>query len=121
MTAPATPPPMRSPRSFLLPSHGENFGPLRLAEALANGVPALVTDSTPWSGLNKTGSGWCVPWAEFGPAIRSATSEDLGSLQRRGLAGREWVLREFSWGRSARILSDFYSSLRAGTPARAVR
>ena len=105
---------------FLLPSHGENFG-LSIAEALANGVPALVTDSTPWSGLNKTGSGWCVPWAEFGPAIRSATSEDLGSLQRRGLAGREWVLREFSWDRSARILSDFYSSLRAGTPARVVR
>lgn len=101
---------------FLLPSHGENFG-LSIAEALASGVPALVTDSTPWSGLNRTAAGWCVPWEEFGHALCGATSEGADSLRRRGAIGREWVLREFSWGNSARVLSEFYAGLRRGAPA----
>jgi glycosyltransferase involved in cell wall biosynthesis len=96
---------------FLLPSHGENFG-LSIAEALASGVPALVTDSTPWSGLNRNGSGWCVPWPEFGSALCDATSEGVDSLRRRGTFGRDWVLREFSWDNSARILAEFYAGLR---------
>jgi glycosyltransferase involved in cell wall biosynthesis len=102
---------------FLLPSHSESFG-LSIAEALAHGVPALVTDTTPWSGLNETGAGWCVPWPEYGAALRAATSESLDSLRRRGALGREWVLREFSWERSARTLSDFYAGLRSGKAAR---
>jgi glycosyltransferase involved in cell wall biosynthesis len=102
---------------FLLPSHSESFG-LSIAEALAHGVPALVTDTTPWSGLNETGAGWCVPWPEYGAALRAATSEGLDSLRRRGALGREWVLREFSWERSARTLSDFYAGLRSGKAAR---
>jgi len=106
------PPPYAIASLFLLPSHGENFG-LSIAEALANGVPALVTDTTPWSGLNANGAGWCVPWPEFGQALRSATSEGLDSLRRRGSIGKEWVLREFSWGKAARALSEFYSGLGA--------
>ena len=102
---------------FLLPSHSESFG-LSIAEALAHGVPALVTDTTPWAGLNLTGAGWCVPWEEFSVALREATSEGLDSLRRRGSVGREWVLREFSWEKSARTLSEFYAGLRSGGAAR---
>jgi glycosyltransferase involved in cell wall biosynthesis len=102
---------------FLLPSHSENFG-LSIAEALANGVPALVTDTTPWSGLNQNGAGWCVPWPEYGAALRAATSEGLDSLRRRGSVGREWVLREFSWEKSALTLSGFYAGLLSGKAAR---
>jgi glycosyltransferase involved in cell wall biosynthesis len=111
------PPPYAVASLFLLPSHGENFG-LSIAEALASGVPAIVTDTTPWSGLNRTGAGWCIPWPEYGHALREATSEGLESLQRRGAIGREWVLRDFSWENSARILSDFYVGLRDKSPAR---
>ena len=96
---------------FVLPSHGENFG-LSIAEALAHGVPALVTDTTPWSALNSTGAGWCVPWADFGASLRAATSEGADSLKRRGAIAREWVLREYDWGRSAQLLSQFYADLR---------
>jgi glycosyltransferase involved in cell wall biosynthesis len=102
---------------FLLASHSENFG-LSIAEALANGVPALVTDTTPWTGLNRNGAGWCVPWPEFSGALRSATSEGLDSLRHRGSIGREWVLREFSWEKSARTLSEFYAGLRPGAASR---
>jgi len=111
------PPPYAVASLFVLASHGENFG-LSIAEALANGVPALVTDSTPWLGLNSMGAGWCVPWSEFGPALRLATSEGLEALRRRGEIAREWVLQNYSWERSARILSEFYSGLRAGATAR---
>jgi glycosyltransferase involved in cell wall biosynthesis len=106
------PPPYAVASLFLLPSHGENFG-LSIAEALASGVPALVTDTTPWSGLNATGAGWCVPWPEFGAALRRATSEDAASLRRRGEVARAWVLREYSWEKSAEVISEFYSGLRA--------
>jgi glycosyltransferase involved in cell wall biosynthesis len=111
------PPPYAIASLFLLPSHGENFG-LSIAEALAHGVPALVTDSTPWSGLNRTGAGWCVPWPEFGSALRSATTEGAESLRHRGAVARAWVLREFSWDESARILSEFYTGLRASAAVR---
>ena len=114
------PPPYAIASLFVLPSHGENFG-LSVAEALANGVPALVTDTTPWSGLNETGAGWCVPWADFGAALRAAISEGPDALRRRGSIGREWVLREFSWEKSARTLSQFYDGLRPGAGARSPR
>lgn len=107
------PPPYAAASLFLLPSHGENFG-LAIAEALASGVPALVTDTTPWAGLNGTGAGWCVPWDQFGAALHSATLEGVDALRGRGLIGREWVLREYSWSKSARILADFYAALRHG-------
>ena len=97
---------------FLLPSHGENFG-LSIAEALANGVPALVTDATPWAELNRNGGGWCVPWADFGRTLAEATAESPESLGRRGAVAREWVLREFSWAHSARLLTGFYGGLLA--------
>jgi glycosyltransferase involved in cell wall biosynthesis len=111
------PPPYSVSSLFLLPSHGENFG-LSIAEALAHGVPALVTDTTPWSGLNSTGGGWCVPWPEFGATLRAATTEGPESLRHRGEIGRAWVLREYSWEKSARILSEFYSGLRASPTSR---
>lgn len=106
------PPPYAIASLFLLPSHGENFG-LSIAEALANGVPALVTDTTPWKGLNQNGAGWCVPWSDYGAAMLKATSENLEALSLRGSAGREWIRRDYSWAASARLLSDFYLRLRA--------
>jgi len=101
---------------FVLPSHGENFG-LSIAEALAEGVPALVTDTTPWAGLEREGAGWCVPWAEFGPALRRATATEPAVLRQMGEFARAWVLRTFSWERSARLLAEFYAKLRVGPPA----
>ena len=110
------PPPYAIASLFLLPSHGENFG-MSIAEALACGVPALVTDTTPWSGLNETGAGWCLPWKDYGPAIRRATSEGVDALRKRGEIGREWVLRDYSWGKAASILSEFYTAIGAGSGA----
>lgn len=105
-----TPAPYAVASLFLLPSHNENFG-LVIAEAMAHGVPVLVTDTTPWQAVRDRDLGWCVPWEDYGAALRAATAEPAERLRARGEAAQEWVLREFAWDRSARLLADFYPAL----------
>jgi glycosyltransferase involved in cell wall biosynthesis len=106
------PPPYAVGSVFLLPSHSENFG-LAIAEALAHGVPALVTDGTPWSALNEQGAGWCVPWEDYPRALREALAEGPARLAERGARARAWVLRDYSWAQPARALARFYAELAA--------
>jgi glycosyltransferase involved in cell wall biosynthesis len=95
---------------FVLPSHSENFG-LVIAEALAAGVPALVTDTTPWTGLGAAGAGWCVPWAQFGVALETALRQAPADLAAAGRRGRDWMARDFAWPVVAGLLREFYRSL----------
>jgi glycosyltransferase involved in cell wall biosynthesis len=95
---------------FLLPSRSENFG-LVIAEALASGVPALVTDTTPWSDLTPNRAGWCVPWEEYAPALASALFTTHDELRVMGRSGRSWVANEYSWSRAAGLLHGFYRHL----------
>lgn len=95
----------------LLPSHSENFG-LVVAEALAAGIPALVTDSTPWKPLSAEGAGWCIPWADYGRTLQIALSESPEELARRGERAQRWAQRAFSWQVGARMLEAFYGGLR---------
>jgi len=110
------PPPYAVASLFLLPSHNENFG-LVIAEAMAHGVPVVVTDTTPWRALNAAGHGWCVPWEQFGDAVGRALGESAGQLAQRGRAARDWVLGEYSWDKSAAKLTAFYQALRSPTMA----
>jgi glycosyltransferase involved in cell wall biosynthesis len=106
-----SPPPYPIASLFLLPSHSENFG-LVVAEALVRGLPALTTDTTPWQTLETTGSGRCVSWADYGPALASLLNEPPEALASRGNAGRAWARDEFSWEKTARVLAAFYENLR---------
>jgi glycosyltransferase involved in cell wall biosynthesis len=45
---------------LLLPTAGENFGHA-IFEALACGVPALISDQTPWRNLEAKQAGWDLP------------------------------------------------------------
>jgi glycosyltransferase involved in cell wall biosynthesis len=105
------PPPYAAASLFVLPSHSENFG-LVIAEALAAGVPALVTDTTPWSGLGVNGCGWCVAWEKYGTALATALATPPAELAAMGRRGRVWAAREFSWARAAGLLIEFYRHLR---------
>jgi len=83
---------------FVLPTHSENFG-MTVAEALAAGTPAIVTKGAPWQGLQTCSSGW---WIDIGidalvASLEEAMAASPDELARRGLNGREWMIREFSW------------------------
>jgi len=106
-----TPLPYAVANLFVLPTHSENFG-LVVAEALAAGVPALVTDTTPWAALGMAGTGWCVPWESFGSALATALAMPRTQLASMGAKGRAWVGAEFSWSRTAHLLEAFYTRLR---------
>lgn len=45
---------------LLLPTRGENFGHV-FVEAWLAGVPVLISDQTPWRGLEQQGVGWDLP------------------------------------------------------------
>jgi glycosyltransferase involved in cell wall biosynthesis len=45
---------------FLLPTLGENFGHA-IHEALASGLPVLISDKTPWQDLEANEAGWNLP------------------------------------------------------------
>ncbi len=83
---------------FVLPTESENFG-LVVAEALAHGCPAIVTQGAPWQGLQTERCGW---WIANDTALLAHTMNDAMHLPRTVLAamgarGREWVMRDFSW------------------------
>jgi Glycosyltransferase len=96
---------------FLLPSHSENFGQA-IAEALAAGVPALVTDTLPWRELDSAGAGRCVAWTDYPAALDALLASPREELVALGATARDWVLANFSWRSSARRLLDFYPTLR---------
>ena len=109
------PPPYGVASVFLLPSHSENFG-MVIAEAMAWSVPVLVTDTTPWTEMAKQDIGRCVPWTDYGDALRQILAVPGDQLERRGARARDWVLAHYSWEQSARALAEFYDHLRNPAP-----
>lgn len=94
---------------FVLPTYSENFG-ISVAEALAAGIPSIVSKGAPWIGLEKQGAG---RWIEIGLEPLVAGLEDLmrrspEQLQTMGRLGREWMLREFDWRIIGQQMKDVY-------------
>lgn len=97
---------------FVLPSRSEAFA-LVVGEALAAGVPAIVTTAAPWGEVVTRGCGWSVPPTVRGiaGAIAAATALDADELAARGEAGSRWVRGEYSWERiAARHLVELYGA-----------
>lgn len=94
---------------FVLPTRSENFG-IAVAEALAAGVPAIVSKGGPWSGLESERCGW---WIEQGvePLVDSLlTATALSDSERfaMGARGHEWISREFGWAGIAGRMVELY-------------
>jgi glycosyltransferase involved in cell wall biosynthesis len=53
----------RSQHFFVLPTFNENYGHV-IVEALANGCPVILSDQTPWLGLEEKGIGWDISLSE---------------------------------------------------------
>jgi glycosyltransferase involved in cell wall biosynthesis len=94
---------------FVLPTHSENFG-MTVAEALAAGTPAIVTQGAPWAGLVEQGAGW---WIKIGldplvVCLEQALSTSPQRLEEMGRAGHAWMQRDFSWERiGAQFLATY--------------
>lgn len=76
---------------FFLPTHGENFGHV-IAEALGSGTPVLLSNTTPWRGLEAAGIGCDLPLDDvdsFRAALRAAwyQSPEEAALTRQRAAG----------------------------------
>jgi len=103
---------------YVLPTHSENFG-MTVAEALAHGVPAIVSKGAPWAGLEKERCGWWIdigeePLAECMGEAMSKSSKDLADM---GMRGREWMNRDFSWDKIGKMMHKTYEwVLGGGTP-----
>lgn len=46
--------------AFLFPTKSENYGHV-IAESMMVGTPVIISDQTPWQGLQKYNSGWTLP------------------------------------------------------------
>ena len=102
---------------FVLPTHSENFG-ISVAEALAHGVPAIVSKGAPWAELETNQCGW---WIDLGEealvaCFRSVLALPTHVLQQYGARGRDWVVRDFSWSSVGRMMHETYCWLVGGGP-----
>ena len=97
---------------FVLPTYSENFG-ISVAEALANGCPALTTRGAPWSGLTEQRCGWWIEMTEPELAAALAAALQLPASERRamGARGRDWMRRDFSWAGIAQRMEAAYTHL----------
>jgi glycosyltransferase involved in cell wall biosynthesis len=97
---------------FFLPTLGENFGH-GIFEALAAGVPVLVSDRTPWRALDEAGVGW-VRSLDDGDAfvsviegLASMAPQDRLAMRERALAYAAKVAESSeSWDANRQLFHD---------------
>jgi glycosyltransferase involved in cell wall biosynthesis len=85
--------------ALFMPSQGENFGH-SMAEALATGLPLLISDRTPWKNLKEQQAGWDLSLedrASFVRAIRALENAEQQVFEK-------WSIGAFALGR--RYLND---------------
>lgn len=100
---------LRDADLFVLPTQNENFG-IAAAEALAAGIPAIVSRGAPWQALESESCGW---WVEQGveplvSALREATTLSDDERHNMGERGRALVIREYDWNKVAENMRSVY-------------
>jgi glycosyltransferase involved in cell wall biosynthesis len=104
---------MRSASVFALASLHENFG-VSVLEALASGVPALVSRQVDLAGaVGGAGAGWIVETSI--ESLSRHLDEALGDTAERATRGRaaRELAKRFAWPGVAAELIDLYQSIRA--------
>ena len=79
--------------ALLFPTHGENYGHV-IREALSAGCPVIISDQTPWRGLEARGVGWDLPLRDM-ERIRSIIQTCI-DMAPDDFA--EWALRASDYG-----------------------
>src|SRR5581483_8212658 len=78
---------------LLFPTHGENYGHV-IREALAAGCPVIISDQTPWRGLEALGVGWDLALSDpqaFTGVLQRCIDMDTAAFS-------QWVARAKEYG-----------------------
>jgi glycosyltransferase involved in cell wall biosynthesis len=98
---------------FVLPSHQENFG-LVVTEAMARGVPVLITDQVQSGALVRAAeAGLVVRASEFTSSLRRMLA-DQPSRVAMGIRGAAYARLHFRWNRIAGELAALYRNVTLG-------
>ena len=94
---------------YILPTFSENFG-IAIGEALAQGVPVITTNGTPWSDLASERCGWYAENNELAieQAMLSAMATPPTILKEMGERGRALIERKYAWPEIAKKMADTY-------------
>lgn len=90
---------------LFLPTKGENFGHA-IFESLSAGTPVLISDATPWRGLEADEAGWDLPLADprrFASAIDALGALDAAARERLSRGARR---RAEAYARTASGVAD---------------
>lgn len=103
---------LRSASLVALVSRQENFG-LCIAEAMAHGVPVLVSPQVNLAAdIEQSRSGWVAPIdKERLAAVLMDVMSDEDERKARGRAGKELAQRRFTWEVIARQLAQVYAAI----------
>ncbi|MGE0040485.1 MAG: glycosyltransferase [Vicinamibacterales bacterium] len=96
-------------RALVMCSDSESFG-MSAAEAMAAGVPVVVTRTCPWPGVEDEGAGAFVD--QRPDAIADALDRLLADPEQAcaaGQRGQAWMRRDFDWTRVAARMAAFYA------------
>lgn len=96
----------------IVPSYIENFG-MVIVEAMAHGVPVIVSNGTPWEEINKKG---CGLWVENSPSSLADAVIEISEKNylEMGSKGRAWMEESYSWTKIASQMEDLYDKINYG-------
>src|SRR5687767_3564980 len=107
---------LREASLLALPSRHENFG-LSVMEAMARGVPALVTPEVNLAReMQAANAGWIVNLADLSHGL-AAVIDDESERVRRGKAASE-LTKQYSWERTASELINLYEEIECSSKSR---
>lgn len=104
---------MQSHDLFIFPTRGENYGHV-IVEALSNGLPVLLSDTTPWSDLEEFNAGWAFSLdsqERFVQVIENASRWDFSSKEAHMNGALGYVLEKLDFDAVLSSNRSLFSSI----------
>lgn len=101
---------------FFLPTLGENYGHA-IVDALLAGTPALISDQTPWRGLEAAQAGWDLPLDNpqaFIGALQAMAAAGPEEQARLRAGARAFAERELQTARTIEMTATCFAAMIAG-------
>ncbi|MDB9511215.1 hormogonium polysaccharide biosynthesis glycosyltransferase HpsP [Kamptonema animale CS-326] len=97
---------------FVLPSYYENFG-IAVAEAMAAGTPVVISERVHiWEDIQQAEAGWVGPLeVDAIASLITIALLDVDERKRRGLNGREYARKHYSWDAIAQQTIQAYQQI----------